>query len=130
MSDNGNEPATKSDIMALRMEIREGFASKDDLQHFATKDDLQRFATKDEFRGLCRKVANLTGEIFELNQRLPGPDYFSRLMQTMDGIAKNLENQNERLTTQSQLWKDLLDKTADHAAKLGDHEHRISRLES
>jgi hypothetical protein len=59
---SGDEPATKSDLSALRAELLaeldtkatkkdlERFATKEDLERFATKEDLERFATKEDLR--------------------------------------------------------------------------------
>lgn len=90
----------------------------------ATKDDLKRFATKQGFNRMAVLVANLAGDMEELKERIPPKDYFSKMMGLMDGMAKALEDQGQRLWGHADLWEKLHDKV--HK----DHESRITSLES
>lgn len=82
--------------------IEKNVATKDDLKNFATKDDLKNFATKGDLKNFASKddITNI-----------------------IDSFIKRLETQENRAWTNVQRWKDL-------EPIVGEHEKRISALES
>ena len=75
-------------------------ASKHDLKNFATKDDLKSLATKDELDSLKSFLqTNLVTkqELDDLREGLPTKADFNRLQQSIDGIAKEFQNQRQEL---------------------------------
>jgi len=73
-------------------------ATKDDLKNFATKDDLKNLATKDDLDNLKTFVqTNMVTkqELDDLRDELPSRADFNRLQQSVDGIAKQFQEQKQ-----------------------------------
>ena len=70
MLNQEDAPATKGDIISLRMDLEAKMASKNDLKGFATKDDLQTLTT--EVRDFKRTVSiehgKLTGQMQDFKE--------------------------------------------------------------
>ncbi len=74
--------------------------TKDDLKNFATKDDLKTLATKVELDNLKSFVqTNMVTkqELDDLREELPSRADFNRLQQTVDGIARQFQDQRQEL---------------------------------
>ena len=68
------------------------------LRNLATKDDLKNFATKDDLENLKQFVhTNMVTkqELDDLQEELPTRADFSRLQQSVDGIAKQFQEQKQ-----------------------------------
>lgn len=82
-------------------------ATKDDLKGFATKDDLKTLATKKELDGVKSDIADLRKfvqtnmvtkqELDDLREELPTRADFNKLQQSVDGIARQFQEQRQEL---------------------------------
>jgi|GEM_PF-6022875 len=82
-------------------------ATKDDLKGFATKADLKTLATKKELNEIKSDVTELKKfvqtnmvtkqELDDLREELPTRADFNKLQQSVDGIAKQFQEQRQEL---------------------------------
>lgn len=82
-------------------------ATKDDLKNFATKDDLKSLAAKNDLDEIRKDVTDLKKfvqtnmvtkqELDDLREELPSRADFNRLQQSVDGIAKQFQDQRQEL---------------------------------
>lgn len=74
MTKDDNAPVTRKDLkkelQTFKAELRDEFATKEDLKRFATKEDLKRFATKEDLQdlrvGLKKEILQEIKHYFDL----------------------------------------------------------------
>ncbi len=128
-------PATKKDLRDLRQEIKQSFATKEDLKSFATKEDLKSFATKEDLKSFATKddlKSFATKD--DLKEFVKTSDLSYLLQNILTAMADMEKRQDEKLlATEGRLivlvehWRsDLVDIQNDRFSL---HDNRLKRLE-
>jgi hypothetical protein len=109
--------ATKADIHDLRKEIKEQFATKEDLKQYATKEDLKQFATKEDLKQFATK-----GDFAAFAEDMT--EQFRKFRLEFHGKWIIVEEMRKEIRTALEANAEI----SKHAAFLETHETRIAEL--
>ena len=125
MVDNGDKPATKSDLQAVQSELKEDIQAvrselKEDIQALRSelKADIKRVAV-----AVVKTQSDIEEIKHDMTTKMSTKDDISRVLSAIDAFAKKSENKDKAITLHGPILTEV-------QVGLKDHEKRLKTLEA